>query len=65
MSEEVKTLLNAEWKNAVGSVRSSRNANVRSFVCLVKSVLIFLSQVSLPSVSGPGQSQVFLRSLTS
>ena len=39
-------------KAIFGSVRSLRNANVRSFVCLMKSVLeltifIFLSQVSL------------------
>ena len=50
-----------------GSIRSLRNANVCLFVCLVKSVLqltifIFLSQVSLRSVSG--YSQVIIRSLS-
>ena len=56
-----------------GSVRSSRNANLRSsfclsfrssicpsLTCLELSIFIFLSQVSLRSV--PGQSQVSLRS---
>ena len=50
-----------------GSVRSSRNANARLFVCPVKSVLeltifIFHSQFSLRLVSG--QSQVSLSSVS-
>ena len=57
-----------------GSIRSSINANLRPFVCLMKSVLelsifIFLSQLSIRSVSGQsqvvsGQSQVSPRSVS-